>query len=510
MKIRSQGLWIGLLVGAFGFSAYADNQKVVEVQSVQGWISKTHANWRAKESWVTRLSKSEIQRMLGVKKVTEGKLSYESSARHGLDTAAGSIDWRNMNGVNWLGPVMNQGNCGSCVAFATVASLEARTSIAAGIPMLRPTFSPQMLFACGGGGCDSGWQPEEAANFLQNTGVTDEACLPYTSGSTGADVACTAKCGDADSRSFKIQGANAPAVLNSSADNVKAALKNGPLVTTLTVYGDFVTYAGGIYKHGIGDALGGHAVSLVGYDDAKRAWLIRNSWGPEWGDNGFAWVSWDDESGIANETWGFNIAQGNGTLSVASPSDREYVSGQYQLIANSQGLKGQEFKFHLTGDGGRDAGTFTCAKSANGCSTTLDTTTLKEGRYEIYADGDADQVKSQVREFYVINSEPKMTLSFTPADGTDLSQPQNGRPEFNVTVGSSPVPMQHMEFRALNAMGDIVSVKSNDYVLPQTKMGWRTMTVPAGKYKILFHGETNYKGKTYAVDSASVMITVQE
>src|SRR5581483_8309882 len=112
--------------------------------------------------------------MLGSTRPPAGRLDFSGIHAKG----ASSLDWRNMNGVNWLGPVMNQGNCGSCVAFATVATLEGRTSIAAGFPTLRPTFSPQQLFACGGGACEQGWQPSSAADFLQNTGIVDEACLP--------------------------------------------------------------------------------------------------------------------------------------------------------------------------------------------------------------------------------------------------------------------------------------------------------------------------------------------
>src|SRR3954468_1602680 len=121
---------ISLMMGAFGVSAHADTSKVVDVKTVQKWIVQKHANWRAKESWVTHLSEAELERMLGLKTPPKGRLDYES-ARVKENT---SLDWRNVNGVNWLGPVMNQGNCGSCVAFSTVATLEARTSIALGAP----------------------------------------------------------------------------------------------------------------------------------------------------------------------------------------------------------------------------------------------------------------------------------------------------------------------------------------------------------------------------------------
>jgi C1A family cysteine protease len=506
---------MGLLVGAFGVTAFAaDSQKVVDVTSVQKVLEQTHATWHAKESWVTRLSKDEIHRMLGLKKAPVGTLDYEgirtqSNGKKAFD-ASSAIDWRNRNGVNFLGPVMNQGNCGSCVAFSTIATLEAQTSISAGVPWLHPTYSPQDLFACGGASCESGWEPDDAAQFLQNTGVVDEACMPYTEGSTGVDAACSSKCSDADSRTFKIAGYTTPTNYGGSVDDVKAALAKGPLVTTLMVYYDFLTYGGGVYKHATGDAAGGHAISIVGFDDSKRAWLIRNSWGAEWGENGFGWVSYDDISGVGANTWGFEIPSGPALLSVQSPTDREFVSGAYQLVAKGTGLSRANVQFHLTGDNGRDAiPAVSClaATSDGTCSASLDTTQLKEGRYEIFADTGGS--KSQVREFFVLNHEPKLSLSFTPVDGVDLTQPLNGRPEFNIVADGGAVPIQHVEFRAIDSSGKIAAIKGNDYVLPQMRMGWRTVTVPDGKYTILFHGQTTYNGKVYSVDSNSYSITVK-
>jgi hypothetical protein len=248
-------------------------------------------------------------------------------------------------------------------------------------------------------------------------------------------------------------------------------------------------------------------VSLVGYDDSRRAWLIRNSWGKEWGEKGFAWISWDDASGVGANTWGFEIPSSADTVSVNSPADREYVSGQYQLVAQRQSGRAEDIQFHIQTSEGRDLSSLSCSTvSDQACSSLIDTTTLKEGRYEIYAQ--SGSVKSQVREFYVINSVPKLSLSFAGIN-VDLSQPVTGRPEFTVTSSSSPVPLQHVEFMVVDQHGKVAPMKGNSYVLPQMKMGWRSMTVPNGQYKIYFHGEMTYKGKVYGVDSNTFSITVK-
>ena len=465
-----------------------------------------------KPNWVSQLPRAEIVRLLGAPSPTE---SLEYSGLGVNSNLPASIDWRNKDGVNYLGKVMNQGNCGSCVAFASIATLEGQFSVSTGTPALKPTFSPQMLFACGGGSCESGWLPGSAASFLKKSGVADEACMPYTSGSTKNDVSCSDRCSDAAARTFKIADYNKPSGSifpggKGSIESVKAALLKGPLVTTLTVYQDFVTYSSGVYLHKNGSALGGHAVSLVGYDDAKQAWLVRNSWGEEYGENGYVWVAYADKSGIGSQTWGFDIPPANGMIAVTSPTDRQFVSGKQNFTI--EGDTSAEF-FLSGGSNGKNVSIDCAAGSrihgAKLCTTSLDTSKLAEGRYEIYAQSKTTKVKSQVREFFILNSVPKMEISFTPAAGVDLSKPVKDRPEFIVKTKTSSVPLQYVEFRVFDSSGKLVSRKGNEYVLENMQMGWRSTSVPNGNYSILFHGEITFNGKVYGVDSPAVKIAVK-
>jgi hypothetical protein len=509
-------LGMGIWLGTFGIASFASaksNLKEIDLKTIQGAILKGHARWQAQESWVSRLPAEELTRMLGVQEAPQGQLDFEAvpSGKKALG-ATPSIDWRNVNGVNWLGSMMNQGNCGSCVAFASVATLEARASVAAGIPWLKPTYSPQELFACGGGACERGWMPELAAKFLVKTGISDEACMPYTSGASGLNVSCSDKCQNSGARVTKIISSTTPTSFGGGGvEAVKKALASGPLVTTLGVYEDFITYSSGIYTHVAGKFLGGHAVSIVGFDEAKRAWLIRNSWGQEWGEKGFAWISWDDKSGVGANTWAFEVGTPDGFVSVISPSDREYVSGKFQLSVQSTVAKAKIpslVQFHLVDPTRAGETTIDCTTTnAQGCATEVDTAGLREGRYEIYSD--SDSVKSQTREFFVINSEPKQSFTLTPVKGVDLTNPVKDRIEFLVKADFSPVPPQRLEFRVLDKAGNVVNTKSSDIVLEQMKLGWRTATVPNGQYTILLHGETNYAGKVYAAESNSFLVTVK-
>jgi C1A family cysteine protease len=447
----------------------------VSIAPLQNRLTAQHTGWVARDNWVNRLSRAEIQRMLGYPgKVRYGKeltVSPSFGPRAGTDV----LDWRNKDGQNWVTPVLNQGNCGSCVAYATVGTLETQMNIARTAPFLNMRYSTDMLFACGGGSCGSGWYPSSAASFLQRTGVVDEACMPSTMSATGEDVACSMKCSDSSSRAQKVASVSTP----SNVEAVKAALRRGPLVTTLDVYADFIVYGSGVYKHTTGDYLGGHAVSIIGFDDAKRAWIIRNSWGPDWGDHGFAYVSYDDTSGVGDETWGFEIPAVDGYVVPRNLHDHDFLSGDVAIEGYSSFANTSKLAFDYQGPG-ETRGTASCEGAS--CRLALGTRNLPDGRYEgaVSATHDGKVSTSDRRYFYVVNHQPTMKLSFQPK-GFDPSRPLRDRVEFDITADSSPVPLESLTL--VVKQGDkVVYTKGADIVLDRMTMGWRTPFVPNGSY----------------------------
>jgi hypothetical protein len=81
--------------------------------------------------------------------------------------------------------------------------------------------------------------------------------------------------------------------------NIKTAIyKNGPEVVSFLAFRDLVDFRGDVYRHDddcVGpkpDGAEWHAVVIVGWDDLKGAWLIKNSWGRLWGDKGFGWIAY--------------------------------------------------------------------------------------------------------------------------------------------------------------------------------------------------------------------------
>jgi C1A family cysteine protease len=490
-------------------------QTVSSAKVVQSAIQSKKAGWTARESWVTRLPHDQLKRMLGLKHVPSTDAQFSANSKHSpyakriLDAA---LDWRNKDGVNWVSPVLNQGNCGSCVAFSSVATLETQVNITSGIPGLNPKFSTQDLFNCGGASCDQGWEPGPAADYIQNTGVTDEACMPYTSGASGVDVSCDMRCADASSRAYKIVSYTSPSRGYRDINAVKAALANGPVVTTLTVYSDFLFYSSGVYKHVTGDQEGGHAVSIVGYDDASQSWIVRNSWGSDWGNNGFVNIAYDDTSGVSDETWQYTVPQAEGYVAISYPQERDFISGNASFAAKSTFPNTSDVTYTVKDSNSRGVTSFSCAAgSFDNCQVAFDSTKVADGQYEVVATAtyNGQKVDSQHAVFYVLNHTPtSATLNITGADN-DLTQPLTGRVVINVdAVTGAGVPFNSMTFHAAQNGKDVYT-KLAPIVIDKMTLGWRTGSVPNGSYDIYFTGDvTTVQGMHFSAESAHTTVQV--
>jgi C1A family cysteine protease len=213
-----------------------------------------------------------------------------------------SFDWRSHNSHNYVTPIKDQKQCGSCVAFGSVATVEANVRVQKNEPALAINLSEADLFFCHDGQaaptCETGWNVNPALTVFEQYGVPDDKCFPYTD----HDQPCK-RCADWKKRVTKIKsfhGITSPA-------SMKAWLaKYGPLVTCFTVYNDFFSYHSGIYRHVSGGIAGGHCVSCVGYNDARRFWICKNSWGTAWGEHGFFCIAYG-QCGIDGQMWGVQI-----------------------------------------------------------------------------------------------------------------------------------------------------------------------------------------------------------
>ena len=195
-------------------------------------------------------------------------------------------DWRTDGHVT---PVRDQGTCGACVAFATCAALEARARIQQGDREFGLDLSEAHLFHCGNpGGCASGWQPDAALAWASEHGIGLERDFPYDA----TDQPCQPV-----AAAMKVADWSAAA---SDEQRRRVIAFHGPVIAGMRVFEDLPHYKTGVYRHVIGEEVGLHAVCVVGYDDAGGYWIVKNSWGTEWGEGGYLRIAYG-EGGLDSE-----------------------------------------------------------------------------------------------------------------------------------------------------------------------------------------------------------------
>jgi len=191
------------------------------------------------------------------------------------------FDWREQGGCT---PVRNQGGCGSCWAFATVAPLECNILIRDGISV---DLSEQWLLSCNRSNysCSGGWFAHEYHEWRTDScggsGAVLESAFPY--------VASQVPCNCPYAHPYTIAGwayVGSSGGVPSTAAIKQAIIDYGPVSVGVYVDSAFTNYSGGVFN-ACTDGTPNHAVALVGWDDADGAWILRNSWGPYWGEGGY-------------------------------------------------------------------------------------------------------------------------------------------------------------------------------------------------------------------------------
>ncbi len=181
-------------------------------------------------------------------------------------------------------PIKNQASCGSCWAFSTCAQTETAILKNTGQTV---NLSEQWLVSCNndGWGCSGGWF---AFGYHVNPGAALESCFPYTA----TDAPCYTGCPypyDINSWSYVGNSSSVP-----STDAIKNAIYTyGGVAAAVYVNSNFQAYTSGVFNGCSWFVWSvNHAIQLVGWDDSKGAWLLKNSWGTGWGENGFMWIKY--------------------------------------------------------------------------------------------------------------------------------------------------------------------------------------------------------------------------
>lgn len=262
----------------------------LKLDIIQKAIKEKGANWTAGVTSVSELLEEEKKKLCGLKFAPKAEAKIKAVPTTGEEEKIkpvgqpASFDWLN-NGGDWTTSIKDQGSCGSCWAFGSLAALEAQINIEANDPTVDRDLSEQFMLSCSDGDCE-GWYLHSTMNFLRDNGTTDEACFSYHADDT---IPCGYACPYREGRKWNITSWNWVAPVGTpTVGEVKAYLQDRPLVTGFDVYEDFFGYTGGVYEHVWGIKKGGHCVAIVGWNETEECWICKNSSKEFWDDENWA------------------------------------------------------------------------------------------------------------------------------------------------------------------------------------------------------------------------------
>jgi C1A family cysteine protease len=216
------------------------------------------------------------------------------------------------SGVNWIAAgkvsaVKNQGSCGSCWAFAATAAMESMYMIKTGMnasDLASINLSEQQLVSCSNSlyspwrsyACNGGWS-NDALDYAAANNLMLESFIPYLGSSGSCPTYAQLISSSNSSNSIRFGGKNVRITSNNE-NALMAALNIAPVVIYMDCQSTFQTYSGGVYTPATGACSNtiNHAMLAVGYvleiqpGGQPGYWIVKNSWGPYWGESGYVRV----------------------------------------------------------------------------------------------------------------------------------------------------------------------------------------------------------------------------
>ena len=307
-------------IRTINFISYSTNSKVSEVElfsiqkSQNNYIAdKLNKNlkrrkvpWRAAVTSVSMKSYEEKKAMFGGKLpelygfdyykggyfVLPGSHPIAEKAEandNGANQYVSQWDWRNRHGKNWMTSVKWQLNCGSCWAFASLGTMEAYINLYYN-QLINYDLSEEELISCTVEGCGGGTLVN-AFNYVKNNGIVSEDCFQYAADSLDCNTKCQNPSEIVSLDSYKTK-TYFPSII---VDSLKQHLFKSPVALGFWEWSHGMVVAG--YKT---VEIGDHMVlaNILGESDividslyvGETAWLVKNSWGTDWGNDGYAYI----------------------------------------------------------------------------------------------------------------------------------------------------------------------------------------------------------------------------
>ncbi|XP_058863684.1 cathepsin S-like [Acipenser ruthenus] len=229
-------------------------------------------------------SEEVLAKLTGFRLPSDLKRGNATFTRSSGATVPDAIDWRDKGCVT---EVKHQGACGSCWAFSAAGALEGQLKLKTGQLV---SLSPQNLVDCsskyGNLGCNGGYITEAFQYVIDNQGIDSDSSYPYTARDDQCHYNPATKAASC-SKYVQLPEGNEEALK-------EAVGTVGPVSVAIdATRPQFILYRSGVYNDPSCTQKINHAVLTVGYGtlDGQDFWLVKNSWGTNFGDQGFIRMS---------------------------------------------------------------------------------------------------------------------------------------------------------------------------------------------------------------------------